>query len=152
MSEKNWVSKKGKQMKFARVAELGEASFEGIFLETYESEGKFGTQISHKFKATEGLELTPVKMRNGNMTAGGTIEAGDLVVLNGVGSLNNQLSDIVLGETVRVDYLGLKAIAKGEFAGSNAHMVEVFSDPDAAIIPKEDLIDYLYEGTEEEAS
>lgn len=129
MSEKQWTSKKGQSIKFLKVQDLSDIPFVGIFVESYKG-GKYDT-LNHKFKATSNIELSD----------GSTIAEGDMVIINGVGSLNSQMEQVLEGEETRVEYLGQSEMKTGQFKGTKAHNVEVLTS-DA---PVSDISEYKYE-------
>lgn len=134
--KKQWTSKKGRTVKFLKASDLGDQGFEGVFIESYTG-GKFNT-TNHKFKALASLSLE----------SGISISEGDMVIINGVGSLNNQLAEVIQGETVRIEYRGQSEMKNGKFKGTLAHNVEVFTDASGTIASADELRPYLYDTSE----
>lgn len=50
---------------------------------------------------------------------------GKTLVLNAMGSLDKQMSEVQEGESVQVEYLGKSLLTKGPYAGKDAHGVSV---------------------------
>jgi hypothetical protein len=54
-------------------------------------------------------------------------EAGNLIILNATGSLNQQMAKVATGSYVRVSYSGMKKLTQGKLKGKSVHnfLVEV---------------------------
>lgn len=131
MEQKTWTSKKGKSIKFLKVKDLEAGDFTGVFVETYQGGGKYKS-LNHKFLATEDITIGEH-----------TIKSGDMVVIGGCGSLNNQMEDVLQGEETRVSFGGKTVMKSGNFKGSEAFLVDVLTS-DAPLVPKSELSDYIY--------
>jgi hypothetical protein len=83
---------------YIKPAELADREIEGKFLGSVE--GKFG--LNHKIE-----------------TASGT------VIVNGCGSLNSRIQKVNEGQTVRLEYKGMKKINEGPMKGKSFHDIDV---------------------------
>jgi hypothetical protein len=96
----NFVSVNEKSnVRYVKAAELADIDVTG----TYEGaeEGKFG--LNHKIKTQDG----------------------QLLVVNGFGALNSQLSKVSEGDLIKIVYQGKTTIKDGPMKGKQAHSVDV---------------------------
>lgn len=88
---------------FVRPKELAAAGTTGVV-----AEGIYEGTLPNNFDETK----SDFKVRRDN---------GDLIILNGAGSLTAQLAKVAPGSYVRITYAGMQAMTKGKMKGKSAH-------------------------------
>lgn len=89
-------------------------SFVGIYKGSRDNVGKFSATV-HDFEVLES-----------DFADGFTVEEGKLLSLNSMGSIDNQVQELQVGEAVQMTYVGEEKLPPGHpFAGGNCHQVEL---------------------------
>lgn len=107
---------------YAKVSHILPPFFEGIYLGTYE--GKYGPQ--HKFKSLSGRrQVWEGKGKNKTHTRDEDISEGIDVVFSSAGALDRKLEEVSVGTVCRIEYLGVKVLKTGDYAGAEFHDIRL---------------------------